>query len=421
MTKAVYYDYSQRFHRYRSWVDYSAVYNGPEISGSTVNGINFSSYDHGARLDNWKYLVRHHSNATSTRYAIRRRYRGGDGFHETTGYFYANLALPRVKGYTNCYGRVIWVDAPSTGTDTGVANQTALRKFYKSIASARSAFQGGVFLGELTETLHMLRNPAKALRKGLDNYLSAVKKRGRGKRGNPLRKTIADTWLEHVFGWRPLISDVKSAGDALNRRLERYQGNFSRIYGKGEEDQFIEQNIYSSNPTEGRNARTWYRRDFINRKVKYYGELRSKATPVLADADLLGLSWEDTLPTVWELIPYSFLVDYFVNIGEVIQSWSLQNVDLAWAGKSSKVTAIRRGILRTHSVHSTNVYTNSMPKTSICACEPAECIYEYIQRGATGLPDPPSLAFQIPGMSTRWINMSALLASRNKTRRSLRI
>jgi hypothetical protein len=58
--------------------------------------------------------------------------------------------------------------------------------------------------------------------------------------------------------------------------------------------------------------------------------------------ETFGLLPKNFLPTAWELIPYSFLVDYFTNISTIIDAWSFINGNLAWAYKTE------RSEIRTH-------------------------------------------------------------------------
>jgi len=48
-------------------------------------------------------------------------------------------------------------------------------------------------------------------------------------------------------------------------------------------------------------------------------------------------SWREALPVVWELIPYSFLVDYFSNIGQIIDSYSTQLGGVMWINGTVRV------------------------------------------------------------------------------------
>jgi len=65
--------------------------------------------------------------------------------------------------------------------------------------------------------------------------------------------------------------------------------------------------------------------------VSYRGEARSNVPSCPAGfAEGFGLGISDVLPAVWEAIPWSFMVDYFINVGEVFDSFNNLSVELAW-------------------------------------------------------------------------------------------
>jgi len=108
--------------------------------------------------------------------------------------------------------------------DDVTANNSALRQLYKKLSRTRTSMQGLIFLGEAREAIRMIRSPAQALRRGIGEYVEAVRKRTRRIRNPNLRKVnriLGETWLEYSFGWKPFISDLNDAHKAyfaLDRR-----------------------------------------------------------------------------------------------------------------------------------------------------------------------------------------------------------
>jgi hypothetical protein len=135
---------------------------------------------------------------------------------------------------------------------------------------------------------------------------------------------------------------------------------------------------------------------------------------------LLGVSWEDLIPTAWELIPYSFLIDYFTNIGDVLEGWSVHQSDLGWSAKLIRKRAERSSVNhRDSKAYTIANYPSFKSLTRISlSCSQAVCIRTDVNRSPASVPHP-SFSWEIPGMGRKWINMSALLASRNKVRRQI--
>jgi hypothetical protein len=84
----------------------------------------------------------------------------------------------------------------------------------------------------------------------------------------------------------------------------------------------------------------YWREDF----VKICGVLRrSTVNPIVGALSSAGLGPGDILPTIYELIPYSFVVDYFTNLGDVISAWSHQAIRPDWA---QRTVGFEKGVSR---------------------------------------------------------------------------
>lgn len=385
----------------------------------STGSTNVSNSKTSAKCHNWRLKIIRHQSAVTFFDATKESYRGGYGIHYAWGYAYGS-----VRGFypvsDTVTGHLVSVGKPSLPSVSADADFAAGQAFYKKAKSSMTAFRSYTALGELRETLSMIRNPGKALRRGLDDYVKAAKKRTRRAPRKRLDGIISDTWLEYTFGWAPLISDVKSAGDALNRRLERYAGNYTRISGRSTawDATFNEPGtnigeVYTKRRT---GSRTLKRYD-----VRYYGEVRSVCpTPKSADARLFGTDWRELVPTAWELLPYSFLVDYFTNIGDVLDAWTVRDEDFAWVGKTIRKVAIAQ---TTRSVPNPTDYLglvrDDKPHGQELVVSPARFEVKSVSRRNV---DPSSILtpirWEMPGFSTKWINMSALANGRRGYLRS---
>lgn len=371
-------------------------------------------------MPGWRRRISLHSSATTGRTIDRFKWYGGVG---SAGVEFTHITSP--KGKTNASdiwsGQFLYPTSwPSLPSDSSTADNEARMQFFKRAKNAQTAFSGLTFLGELRETLGMIRNPGRALRRGLDDYVKHVTKRARRAKKHSLNRIVSETWLEHVFGWQPLISDIKSAGDALNRRLNRFASSYTRISGKGrQESAAFDANLITLEDVWMQMV--WRRLHRTYATVRYVAEIRSVCeNPIRADMNLFGASWGDIIPTAWELIPYSFLVDYFTNIGDVLNAWSVRKGDIAWCNRTQRLRGTR--VLtekRLNKAYTESAVTNFYAwRSSWFDTSYYRTVREQIVRGANQ-PGYPSFRLEIPGMSTKWINMSALLASRNRTRRQL--
>jgi len=191
---------------------------------------------HSGSVPDYKGKLQRGEQATSSLYGTRYRYNGGSG-HCTV---FCKKKVP--TGYDD-YVTQIWTGAlgvnsgsavPSNADASGLAqaHATAASVFNGRALKAQRALQGAVSVGELAQTLRMIKRPMQSLRRLMDNYLSDATKRAKGKKSKRMKKdAVADTWLEYSLGWRPLLADI----DGLRDTLGRTQTEESRrdIYGSG--------------------------------------------------------------------------------------------------------------------------------------------------------------------------------------------
>lgn len=295
------------------------------------------------------------------------------------------------------------------GLSTTSADNRAKTAFLKKLIRYQTAFTGGVFLGELRKTLQMLRRPAKALRDGFDSYYSTAKRRTRRvSRTDRKNAIVSNTWLEYSYGWVPLISDIENACDAISRRNSKI---LRPIMDWGADESA---SAGTTVTTVGHLCvlENWKSRSTVH--VKYQGCVDCTASnPVSLKAGLFGFRPEEFLPTIWELIPYSFLVDYFTNIGEIINGWSYQRSGLAWSLRTIRQSKFEE--LMT----APNLKAIQLQGFGLTSFGASSSILERKQISRTNYTGNfiPSIEFSIPGLRGRdalkWLNISALARIRS--------
>lgn len=309
--------------------------------------------------------------------------------------------------------RNIGIPTAPASSATTTAENIAREKFYARLRSSQTSFQGGVALGELHETLRMLRNPAKALRSKVGELYNRILRgqRRAGKTHQSKNRYLSQTWLEGSFGWTPLINDVKDALETLEKRKDYLNRNLVVItgYHSTNSESFDRNTVSYFSGGLGFQAST---RGDQKVEIKYRGAVRcDTSNPYVSEQRLWGFSPDNIIPTVWELVPYSFLIDYFTNIGKVLDSFALRKVDLAWGIRTER----RLGIYQVVDVRN----ANSKPQYKVL--REVTSIGDYRSEAKVVIRTPissvpiPEFRFRVPGFATQWLNIGALV--RLKARR----
>lgn len=389
--------------------------NSGNLGTSTIVGpilwyTSDSRTDSGSVSD-WKGKLKRGEQATSELQGVRYRYSRCQHF--------ATISLEKQSktGFDD-YGELVWFGAlgvnsgaavPSNADASGLskAQATAASVFTRRALAEQRALQGAVSAGELAQTLRMIRRPMQSLRRGVDEYLNAVKKRASGNKSRKKKRDIiADTWLEYNLGWRPFINDLNGARDALGRTMT--EDTRRHVYGSGTARNLQHFEDHWEPGTVTTFDRSWDVLDICS--VRYVGQVRVQGgNPGLKQ--LLGVSGRDVLPTIWELIPYSFIADYFVNIGAVVDALSLQFSDgLIWCEKRQKIS--RTTVFSPPKVKGRNSGTWKVVGVTSSG-SPASITRDDVYRGAQGGFPIPDFQFRIPGVKevSKWLNIGALLAS----------
>lgn len=394
---------------YASYANIGTTIEGdtePSLPPPSYSAINYSSsrLDQGP-LPGWYNLIRNGQNATTALSGERRK------LVVQEGEFSASFQPPFFDPYrywTRTRGDLCQSFSPNgLAFDLSYATDEAKRKFVKNCLSEMQALEGQVFLGELGQTLHLIKNPAKALRESLNDYFRKLKKRRKGSKRNK-RQVLADSWLEYVFGVQPLVSDIEGGLEALRRFSESPQ-RFKPVRATGRD-----QVDFSPGPlvvASGVIEYTINRKHFANASVKIQGavDLQTGGNSVVTQQ--LGLGLDRFVPSLWEIIPYSFLVDYFSNIGDIISSWAFGTKNLRWAYKGERVETVFE--------HTVSEYAKNpaLGDGSFKLVRALPCTSRGTHTVVTRYPSidslVPSFRLEIPGMaSKKWLNLAALAQSR---------
>lgn len=291
--------------------------------------------------------------------------------------------------------------------------------FLEKVGNVSQKFSSGTFAGEIRQTLGMLRSPFRSLTRHLGSYLTRVDKRAfkniripgspsqvRRRRIEYRNRVVSETWLELQFGLKPLIHDIDDAMSALVS-LSEVKPTWERISHTVVRETDREEYIVSPPFYSNVFGTTFKVKEVEKIIVKLIGAVSTDKTSK-AKFDALGLNIRDFAPTVYELIPYSFLVDYFVNFGGLINALCVRQTGVRWKMKTTiaEISA-KAGGRNNSSPLSYSGFPYSMHASDRSSCTEAKL--RSVERSPWDILLAPQLVFRIPTAdSAKWFNMAAL-------------
>jgi hypothetical protein len=222
---------------------------------------------------------------------------------------------------------------PQTGPTVPTCNHlTAQRnravKKLSSIASdetsniAQDIVQMSQTTAIITNTVKRLRNSIRALKKG--NFQAATYSLWdakhptfRNKGGLHHSKTLAENWLELQYGWKPLLQDIEGVIAGL-KTLSLANRSVQTIYASANATNTINGLLRDDTGGNPKVVCGSYR--FITTSRTKFSIRYTVADHLVAFLAQTGFT--NPVNLAWEILPYSFVVDWFLPIGPLLESFS---------------------------------------------------------------------------------------------------
>ncbi len=392
----------------------------PSVTETTTNWLaSGTNFRNGVSLPNWRAIIKSGGDATTSFDAYRQSVSAEVGYAwneswNSLGKFQRNLY--ESHGYP--YLMEGWSDLSPMWIPSDMeveANDAALRFLYKRLREVRTKMQGGVFLGELRETIRMIKSPFKGLRDKTASYLHNLRSRRSAverlwpprKRAKKLADVLSETWLEYRFGVLPLCSDLDDAMTAYHHLILREMRNRVSATGRSER-------VTIQPPVDGSFGQVLTRqekRKTYRVSVRYKAGLLWKVDRDMSNGDWrresLGLTIREFVPTAWEILPWSFLVDYFVNVGEILEASVTDTSNVHYIVKTvrketevSLVCNVDNGRMQQ--------LAGQLYISSGGSAGSAKQVYSTVARRKLLTIPMPRLQVGIPSSPIQWANMAAL-------------
>ena len=247
---------------------------------------------------------------------------------------------------------------------------TALAQVYRKIDQQATQWQGLNFFAEFSDVVRQFGHPFKSILALTHRHLNRLESSKRGLSGSvstrreKMSKIVADTYLEYAFGLAPLISDAKKAAEALARY--EVEGNpdlnpvlRARVVGRGSSTitaspSFSKVLAYNSKIygnvliEQSSEARVQYIVGLRTAPVADYGSNKRLI-------GLLGFQPEKFVPALWEAVPWSWLIDYFGNVSDVLFSVGVDTSSVNWINKTTVMIDLLQKVCTFSAIDSQNL------------------------------------------------------------------
>lgn len=216
----------------------------------------------------------------------------------------SNLAIAKLQGdVSSSAGNAMVTLAEADKTAKMVANSAT--KIAKAIGSLRKGR-----LGDFMQNLGMTTSGSE---------VRAYRNRWRRKAAqqSDMRQFAANSWLEYSYGWKPLLSDIYAQAQNLAEVLTQHHYEIHERRGSAKTRRVYDETIGTGLPI-------WMNKKtvIVESKVVYIVRYRIPDGGSSV-ANTFGLV--NPLEVAWELIPFSFVADWFIPIGNFLAGLTAYN------------------------------------------------------------------------------------------------
>lgn len=236
--------------------------------------------------------------------------------HETSGGFGTRSAIGKgvnAGGYNYMTGDIFgYISSADSFQGLGLTLDESNNALLDAFAGIdRTPYSFGEDLAEIKESLTFLRHPMLELRDLMRRYNEL--RRWHIFEGFNFLKAHAHAWAEVRFGAAPLLRSAYSLAEGIGK----YKKIVKPVRQTSRGHAFVQDNDGDSKVFNGRRYMRYIEKSYDCRASVLY----EQPSGTLSVNEYFGLRAKDIPETMWNVIPYSFMVDRFLNIDAVTRAY----------------------------------------------------------------------------------------------------
>lgn len=216
-------------------------------------------------------------------------------------------------------------DVANVGAYRSLLDESMDAQIYVDASASRiysSGWDTFTFLAELGKTAYMIRNVAKSLLDLTKEWATVTKQ----------TQVTLNAWLEGRYGWRLLVYDIIDVNNAIQGLSENQRKRFKHRTGRTQRIQTTETipDFYWGH--------AWHSMTFSN-----VWEVSVRGS-IIADISPPRFAFNPVV-TAWELIPYSFVIDWILGVGTWLEQLSFLTLETTYAAAAGVHVAYSRELV----------------------------------------------------------------------------
>lgn len=293
------------------------------------------------------------------------------------------------------------------GDQVAIVRSKLVGKLIDSMQSNRTnlgeiAHTRGQTANMVASTANRLAQAFRSVRRG--NFAGAARYlTGSGPRGRYHQRAlggIPEQWLALQYGWKPLLQDVYNSCETVRKAWNDNGDVFTAKAHAKENGGNITIDLGRAQP-HGPSLEVVA----DNREVRGNASVTYKVESALGSS-LSQLGITNPASLAWELLPYSFVVDWFVPVGSFLERADYSRgliFSHGWISIQARQNA--RLLVKEASAHSGNISANWSGGNGSGEA------FVFTREALVGFPDPPPPRFKNPLSLTHVANALSLLAT----------